>query len=111
MRDDKERLLDILKALELLKKQLPEDIPLHQLKELEFMGVVRCIEVIGEACRSLSESLKSQFPEIPWRQIANMRNVLAHQYFNIDVEKVERAVQKDFPKLKFQIEKILAEYK
>ncbi|MBI2995146.1 MAG: DUF86 domain-containing protein [Candidatus Melainabacteria bacterium] len=107
MRDDKSRLLDILEAMELLDKNLSFGKSLHELDELKFMGVVRCIEIIGEACRYLSEELKNKYPEIPWRQIANMRNILAHQYFNIDTEKVEKAIREDLPKIKEKVKEIL----
>ena len=107
MRDDKERLFDILQAIELLEKHLGERKELHQLNELSFLGVVRCIEVIGEACKNLSDHLKDKYKDIPWRQTANMRNILIHQYFNIDVDKVEKVVKVDLPKLKVKIEEIV----
>ena len=107
MRDDKIRLLDILDAIELLDKCLPVNKVLHQLDELSFMGVVRCLEIIGEACKYLSEDLKNKYPDVPWRQVANMRNILAHQYFKVDITKVEKAVVEDIPKFKKQIQLIL----
>ena len=107
MRDDKERLLDITEVINKLLSLVPKNKPLHELGELEFMGVIRYLEIIGEASRSLSESFKGKYNYIPWREIANMRNILIHQYFNVDVEKVEIAVKKEIPQLKNQIEKIL----
>ena|SRR3989338_9604309 len=107
MRDDKARLLDILEAIQLLEKHLPSNKALHELDELKFMGVVRCLEIIGEACNHLSEELKKKYSDVPWRQIANMRNILAHQYFKVDTEKVEKAIKDNLPKLKSQIENIL----
>ena len=107
MRDDKERLTDILDSIKLLEIHLPQSRELHQLNELEFMGIVRCIEIIGEACRYLTDKFKSEHSEVPWREIANMRNILAHQYFNVDEERIEKAVKSDIPKLKLRIEEIL----
>lgn len=107
MRNDKKRLQDILESIQLLEKHLSNNKELYKLNELEFMGVVRCIEVIGEACRYLSEGLKTKYPDIPWREISNMRNILAHQYFNVDIEKVEIAVKQDIPRLRIEIENII----
>lgn len=107
MRDDKERLQDMLEAIRLLDKHLSPGIALHGLDELTFLGVVHCLEILGEASRYVSDKLKNEFPEIPWRQISNMRNLLIHQYFKVDVDKVEKAIEKDIPNLKLNIEKIL----
>lgn len=111
MRDDRERLLDILQAIKLLEKNLPHGKALHELDELTFMGVVRCLEILGEASRYISDELKNKFFEVPWRQVSNMRNILAHQYFKVDVEKVENAIKKDIPELKVKIERVLKEFK
>lgn len=55
----------------------------------------------------VTDDLKNQHDQIPWQEIANMRNILAHQYFNVDIEKVEKVVKQDLPKLKIQIQEIL----
>lgn len=47
-------------------------------------AVIRNLEIIGEAVRQIPESVRSGMPEVPWTQIAGMRNVLAHAYFGID---------------------------
>ena len=111
MRDDEERLQDVLESIQLLEKYLSGSKELYGLNELEFMGVVRCVEVIGEACRYLSDELRSKYPNVPWREISNMRNILAHQYFNVDTEKVEIVIKQDIPKLKIEIEKIIGAMK
>ncbi|MBU1035706.1 DUF86 domain-containing protein, partial [bacterium] len=46
-------------------------------------GVIRQIEIIGEATRNLSDDLKNAYPDIPWRKIADMRNKLIHEYFGV----------------------------
>lgn len=107
MRDDNERLLDILDAINIIDKSLSSGKEIHALNELEFLGIVRCIEIIGEACNNLSKPYQDKYSEVPWRQIANMRNILIHQYFNVDIEKVEKVVKENLPKLKSQIQKIL----
>ena len=110
MRQDKERLLDILEAINVLEKNINGNKPFHQFDELMYLGIVRCLEIIGEAVRFLSDDIKSKHPAIPWKEIANMRNVLIHQYFDIDTEKVEKTIKEDIPKLKSEIQKILGNF-
>ena len=62
-------------------------------------GVVRSLEVIGEAAAQLSAELKQSLKEIPWRDIVSMRNRLVHAYFDIDYNVVWRTVKNDVPML------------
>ena len=51
-------------------------------------AVLRQLEVIGEAVKRLSAATRQEHPEIPWREIAGMRDVLIHQYFAVDLDQV-----------------------
>ena len=70
-------------------------------------AVVRNLEVIGEAVRNLSPVLKERNPDIPWRSITALRNLLVHEYFGVDLEIVWRIVSRRLPSLKRHIEMIL----
>ena len=107
MRNDRERLLDILDSISLIEKYLLLNKDLYHLNEMELMGIVRCIEIIGEASRCLSEDCKNKYNQVPWRQISNMRNILVHQYFEIDTDRVESVIRKNIPELKVSVEEIL----
>jgi uncharacterized protein with HEPN domain len=72
-------------------------------------SIIRRLEIIGEAVRNLPDDLKDKHPEIPWRQIAGMRNVLIHEYFGVDLDLTWKTVERDLPTLKNQITKILNE--
>lgn len=71
--------------------------------------MIHHIEIIGEAARRISRELCANHPEVPWAAIVAMRNVLAHDYFGIDVERVWMAVQRDLPVLRRQVDALLDE--
>ena len=70
-------------------------------------AVIRRLEIIGEAIRNLPEELKEKYPSVPWREIADMRNVLIHEYFSVDENLLWNAVKKDIPALKKNIADIM----
>ncbi len=69
-------------------------------------AVVRQLEIIGEAIKRLPSALTQQRPEIPWRRIAGMRDVLIHDYMGVDLEAVWQVTQHDLPKLRDAIEEL-----
>lgn len=73
-------------------------------------AVVRAIEIIGEAVTKLPDDSKSKHPEIPWKDIAGMRNKLIHEYFGIDAHVVWDTVTKDIPYLLPLFEKMKQDF-
>ena len=69
-------------------------------------AVVRSIEVIGEAAKSLPESLKAKNNELPWREITGMRDKLIHAYFGMDTQTIWKTVKENIPQLKQTIKKM-----
>lgn len=72
-------------------------------------GVIRQIQIIGEAAKRVAPVVSSKYSDIPWRDIAGMRDKLVHDYFGVDVEMVWVTATVDLPELKKQIAQILAE--
>lgn len=70
-------------------------------------AVVRQLEVIGEAVKQISQVVRDRRPEIPWRDIAGMRDVLIHAYFSVDLEQVWEVTQRDLQDLRKVVEEIL----
>ncbi|MCC7570608.1 DUF86 domain-containing protein [Candidatus Micrarchaeota archaeon] len=73
-------------------------------------AVLRCIEVIGEATKSIPDELRKRYPFIPWRDMAGMRDKVIHSYFLVDFEMVWLVVKKDIPKIKPQIMEVLENF-
>lgn len=69
-------------------------------------AVIRNIEIIGEATKKISKDLKSQYPEIPWKEMSGMRDKLIHDYFGVDADVVWKTIKDDIPYLKSLIENI-----
>ncbi len=72
-------------------------------------AVVRNLEILGEAARRIPAHIQQGHPEIPWRQIAGLRNRLAHGYFAVDYAIVWDIVTNELPLLKSHLEKLLPE--
>ena len=107
---DKTRLEHILEAIERLEKyagslsreELEADV-------LRYYGIVKNIEIIGEAANMLTSLFKETHPEVEWRPISNMRNFLVHEYFQVDNDTVWAVIHGDIVELKKYILKYLAE--
>lgn len=74
-------------------------------------AIIRNLEIIGEATKQLSKPLKEQYPDIPWRNIAGLRDVLIHNYMGVDLESVWNVIENDLPSLKEQLGRIITNSK
>ena len=108
MRDDRERLRDILEAIERIDRYASRGRDVFESDELIQNWIVSHLQVIGEACRSMSESLRDLHPEVPWVEIIGMRNFLVHEYFGVDTQIVWSVVESDLQPLRLRIQTILA---
>ncbi len=70
---------------------------------------IRSLEIIGEATKKIPQEIRIKYPDIPWREIAGMRDKLIHEYFGISYEIVWETIKEDIPFLKRKIEEVLRE--
>lgn len=109
MRRDDLYLRDIIEAADHLRVFLGGfDLEEFLKSELVRSAVVQKLAIIGEAAAHLSEDLRDRHSEIPWPQIAALRNILIHAYFGIDWEEVWKAATVECPVLRTQVASILA---
>ncbi|HOE92425.1 MAG TPA: DUF86 domain-containing protein [Methanofastidiosum sp.] len=70
-------------------------------------AVIRCLEIVGEASKSIPKEIKSKYNDIPWKDIAGLRDKIVHGYSEINLFRVWLVVKEDFPILKEEIENIM----
>lgn len=88
----------------------------HEISEAEFENnvekqdaVIRRIEIIGEAVKNISFETRKKYSNIPWREIAGMRDIVIHEYFGVSIGMVWRVATADIQELKPQVENVLKE--
>jgi uncharacterized protein with HEPN domain len=100
MRDPKERLQDILQAIEAIDRYRACERGEFDQNEMLQVWFLRHLQIIGEAARHVPDEVRGMAPDFPWNKIIGMRNILVHGYFTIDLDIVWDAVQQDVPLLK-----------
>ena len=96
-------LLSIAKIKEYTKNLSKDDFEQNEMIQ---DAVIRNIEIIGEAAKKVSSDLKSSYLNIPWKEIAGMRDKLIHDYMGVDVEVVWKTLETDIPELEILLKEI-----
>jgi len=107
MRDYKLYLDDIIEAIERIEKYTKNLTSERFEKDnLIIDGVIRNLEIIGEAVKNIPTSVKDRHADIEWKKIAGLRDILAHEYFGIDLEILWDIVENKLPDLKKEIPRL-----
>lgn len=94
----------IEEAIALSEKQCRQDLDSDR---LVFLGLLKLVEIVGEAAVRVSGLMQKAHPEIPWREIVGTRNRLVHGYDSVDCDILWNIVKNDFPSLARSIRKLL----
>ena len=108
MRDPAERVRDILESIAAIERHADCTKTGFARDELLQTWYLRHLQIVGEAARAIPEDVRAMAPEVPWHQIAGMRNVLVHGYFEVDTDLVWDTAMGDLPALKPSMERLLA---
>ena len=107
-RDIKLYLEDILDAIEKINAYM-EGISFEQLRQQGMLldAVLHNLKIIGEAAKHVPNDLRARYPQVEWRKIAGLRDIVAHEYFGISLEIVWDILQNKLPELHIQVKKML----
>jgi len=72
-------------------------------------AVIRNLEIIGEVSKNIPSTVKNKFPQVPWKRMMGLRNIVIHEYFGVDLKIIWEIANKNLPEVKPLIEQILKE--
>lgn len=99
---------DIVDAMTKIERYIEEvDFAGFTQNEMIVDAVIRNLEIIGEAARNIDEDIRDNYPEIPWRRIIGLRNIVIHGYFGVDLENIWKIITENIPETQPAIRRVL----
>lgn len=110
-RDEQERLRDIKEAIAAIRRHLADagDSAAARESPLLHDALLFQFVVVGEAVKHLDSETRDVAPEIPWAGVAGLRDLIAHEYFRVDIHRVLEIVDRDLPQLERAIDEMLGD--
>lgn len=105
---NQEALIDIAEAIKLIFQYIEgvdSDALATNIEKQD--AILRRITIIGEATKRLSQDFRNQHPDIPWKEIAGMRDVITHEYDEVDLDEVWTVINENLPQLLEHIEPLV----
>lgn len=107
-RGDRELLSDMLESIRRVEVYINQGNYREFINDLKTQdAVIRALEILGEASKGISPTVKEQFPDVPWKFMAGMRDKLIHEYFGVNLDIVWEVATDSLPDVFLQIEYIL----
>lgn len=107
MKDDRVYLRHVLRCISRIEEYISGSPGVFSSSHLVQDAVLRNIQTMAESTQRLSPGLKAQRPDVDWAALAGLRNVLVHAYLGVDLDQIQRAIERDMPGLKTACETLL----
>lgn len=103
---------DMLQSMERIEEYLGDlDFRKFKMNYLVVDAIIRNFEIIGEASKNIPSEIQEKYPEIPWKKMYGLRNLMAHEYFGVDHEMIWEIAKNNLPKNRTDLLKVIEKEK